>query len=177
MPRNVSAPAPHRRARGAAAALAALFLLLAIGVGHAWADVGVGSFSVSAAAPGDHVRVTLQGCTAPATDVRISLGSGGAGGSLGTLHDVAITETTTTGTYAMVVPELEPGTYLLGAACPASGPFGFYGAELRITSMPATSTVDPARVEDTSPGLVGPLLALVWVLAAAAVAVYRRRVN
>jgi hypothetical protein len=155
----------------------ALFLLLVAGVGQVWADVGVGSFSVAAASPGDHVNVTLQGCTAAASDVRISLGSGGAGGSLGTLHDVAVADTTTPGTFAMVVPRLKSGTYLLGAACPASGQFGFYGAELKVTALPDTSTADPTAGVETGPRPIGLLLTLIWIVAAATLAAVLARAD
>jgi hypothetical protein len=148
-------------------------LLLAVGVGGVHADVGVGTFSVTHAAPGDAIQVSLQGCSSSAADVRVSLGSGGSNGSLGTLHDVPLTDTSTAGTYGMVVPHLATGTYLLGAACPKSGPFGFYGAELRITALPATSTADaPPPAAETPTALA---LAVVWVLGTAISSLVLRR--
>ena len=140
--------------------LGALFLLLIAGVGQVWADVGVGHFSRSVAAPGDHLQVTLDGCTAPASDVRMALA----------LHSLSPTDTTTPGTYDVVVPQIAPGTYALQAACPASGPYGFYGAELKVTALPDTSTAGPTAGVEAGRRPIGLLLIVIWIVAAATLA-------
>jgi hypothetical protein len=138
------------------------------------ADVGTGQFSVSSAAPGDAVEVTLDRCTSPASDVRISLR---AEASSAAPHDVAPTDTDTIGTFRIVVPDLDPGTYELEAACPKSGQFGFYGATLRVTGLPNTSTADAVVAKATGgfPASVLAAVAAAWTATALGALIHRRR--